>query len=303
MHSVVWALNSTESQAIGTSPFMLIFGRIPLSPADISLPDPFDTPKSVMDQFLEILARQEVASQHAEAQLKEYQKKMKEYFDKNKATTRTVKEGDIVFVFQPKLKTRKTKKKLQEKFHGPYIVVRFTNPSAVILKNLSNGRTLTKSVNISRLKVGYVRAPVNTWDPLEVDSDEEPLSEDDMPSTSFGDNVTDDTQQPNTQNTQTQPNPQTKQTDYQQQANDARTEPLTPPVTRSRSKTLSPQKDPSNESQNKNKKTKIPLPVKTKTSKQTKKSKSENEKVNNTNSKIPTPIKNKQDNSKKRKTF
>ena len=56
---------------------MLIFGRIPLSPADISLPDPFDTPKSVMDQFLEILARQEVASQHAEAQLKDYQKKMK----------------------------------------------------------------------------------------------------------------------------------------------------------------------------------------------------------------------------------
>ena len=42
-------------------------------------------------------------------------------------------------------------------------------------RNLSSGRTLSKAVNIDRLKVGYVRADVNAWDPLDVNSDEEPL--------------------------------------------------------------------------------------------------------------------------------
>ena len=71
---------------------MLIFGRVPLSPADISLPNPFEAPKTVKEHFLEILARQEIASQYAEAQLAEYQKKMKEFFDKNK--TQSVAVGD-----------------------------------------------------------------------------------------------------------------------------------------------------------------------------------------------------------------
>ena len=40
--SVVWVINSTESQVVGTSPYMLIFGRLPLSPGDISILEPFD---------------------------------------------------------------------------------------------------------------------------------------------------------------------------------------------------------------------------------------------------------------------
>ena len=86
---------------------------------------------------------------------------------------------------QPNLKTPKTRKKLQEKFHGPFAVVRFTNPAAVILRKLATGPTLKKSVNISWLKVGYVRAEVNDWDPLDVDSDEEVPDEDDLPPSSF----------------------------------------------------------------------------------------------------------------------
>ena len=93
---------------------------------------------------------------------------MKEYFDKNKATDRQISEGDTVFVFQPKLKTPKTKKKLKAKFHGPFIVVRFTNPAAVVLRNLACRRPLKKSINFNRLMVSYVRAKVNNWDPLDL---------------------------------------------------------------------------------------------------------------------------------------
>ena len=242
--SVVWAINSTESQAIGTSPFMLVFGRLPLSPADISLPDPFDAPQTVREHYLEILAKQEVASAYAEQQLAEYKQKMKEYFDKNKATDKQVHEGDTVYVYQPKLKTRKTKKKLQAKYHGPYTVVRFTNPAAVILRNLSNGRTLKKSISINRLKIGHVRAEVNAWDPLEVDSDEEQLEEDDIPHNSFGppdtsqtedvDPIINPTPAQNNQ-PQTAPLPVPVPT-FTQQYNEARTIPPSPPQTRSKTK-------------------------------------------------------------------
>ena len=91
--SVVWAINRTESEVVGTSPFMLIFGRLPLSPADIRIPRPFDAPHNVPKNFVELLAKQEVASAYAEDQ-----KKMKEYYDKNKATDRQVSVGDIVYV-------------------------------------------------------------------------------------------------------------------------------------------------------------------------------------------------------------
>ena len=85
---------------------------------------------------------------------------MKEYCDKNKATNRQVSVGDTVYVHQPKLKTPKTRKKLQEKYQGPYAVVRFTNPAAVILQNLATGHTLKKSINIARIGIGYVRVEV-----------------------------------------------------------------------------------------------------------------------------------------------
>ena len=106
---------------------------------------------------------------------------IKECFYKYKGTGRQVSFGDMVFVFQPKLKMPKTRKNLQGKYHGLYIVVWLTNQAAVNLRNLANGHTLKKSININRLKVGYIRAKVNNWDPLDIDSDEKELEEDDMP--------------------------------------------------------------------------------------------------------------------------
>ncbi len=246
--SVVWALNSTESQAIGTSPFLLVFGRLPLSPADISVPDPFEAPRSVLEHFLEILAKQELASSYAEQQLAKYTAKMKEYFDKNKASNKQVEVGDIVFVYQPKLRTRKTKKKLQSKYHGPYLVIRFTNPSAVILRNLLNGRTLNKAINIMRLKVGHVRSQVNEWDPLDIDSEDEILEEDDIPPHSFGTETTDTPQSQNDNdpaNNDQNDVPQTQNVDdvtlTQQFQNRQALQP-SPAVTRSKSKIATPTK-------------------------------------------------------------
>ena len=53
---VVWAINSTVSQAVSTSPFMLIFRCLLLSSADISIPEPFDAPHNIQEHFVELSA-------------------------------------------------------------------------------------------------------------------------------------------------------------------------------------------------------------------------------------------------------
>ena len=68
---------------------MLVFQPLPLSPADISKPEPFNVPYSVQDYYLEILAKQQLATS---------KNKMKEHFDKNKDTRKQVYIEDNVFV-------------------------------------------------------------------------------------------------------------------------------------------------------------------------------------------------------------
>ena len=47
---------------------------------------------------------------YAEEQLATYEKKLKEFFDKNKATDRQISAGATVFVLQPKLKHPKQRR-------------------------------------------------------------------------------------------------------------------------------------------------------------------------------------------------
>ena len=79
-------------------------------------------------------------------------------------------EGDTEFNYQPKVQSHKIKKKLQSKYHGSCQVYK---PSSTYM--------------------GYVRAEVNYWDPLENESYEEELDEENMPSRIF-DSLSSETQ-------------------------------------------------------------------------------------------------------------
>ena len=54
----------------------------------------------------------------------------------------------------------------------------------MILRRLSDGKYLPKSIHVSRLKKGHVRARVNTWDPIP-DVQGQELTEDDLPGNSL----------------------------------------------------------------------------------------------------------------------
>ena len=202
--SVLWALNTSDSNALGISPFLLLFGRIPHSPADMSLPEPVDMPQTVQGHYKSILSQICTASEYAEARLVEQQKKMKEYFDKNKATDIPLEVGDVVYVYQPTIRVRKTKKKLQRKFHGPFLVAEFTSGVSVRLRRGSDHKLLKKPVSIMRLKRGYIRETFNGWDPLEVDPEDEGLEEDDLPPNSW-ENPEEEQEHPIPAATQVQP--------------------------------------------------------------------------------------------------
>ena len=155
-----------ELQALGISPFLLLFRRLPLSPSDISIPELLYAPGTIQNHFLEILAKQEVAPIYVDQQLATYKKKMKEYFDKKSLLIGKCQRIRYL-CSSPNSRLLNLKiKKLQARYHG--------------------GRTLKKSINFYRIKVGYVRAEVNNWDSLDVDSDEEALGENEVPSSSFG---------------------------------------------------------------------------------------------------------------------
>ena len=182
---LVWALNTSENRPLGYSSFLLVFGRLPVFPAEADLPDPLTMNNTVRDHLADIVQRQAECSRFAEQHLREQQAQMKKQHDK-KATDTPIHPGDTVYVYQPRIRVSKTKKKLQKNFHGPFLVVKLNTPTTVMLRRLSDGKYLTKAVNVARLKKGHVRAKLNNWDPLPPPTDnDDQLSEDDIPLTSF----------------------------------------------------------------------------------------------------------------------
>jgi len=210
---LAFALNSSDNSPLGYSAYMMVFGRAPSLPSDQDLLDPLNNNHTAQDHFIDILQTQLECHDYAMKHLKHEQDKMKKRYDST-ANEAPLLPGDIVFVYQPRLRVRNTKKKLQKSFHGPFIIVDFKTLKAVILKRVSDGKVLEKSVSVDRLKRGSIRANTNNWDPLPVylDQDDDDLNEDDIPDDSFtitDDNHNDndvgsnDTDNTNDQNTQT----------------------------------------------------------------------------------------------------
>jgi hypothetical protein len=192
--SLTWASNTSDNTPLGCSSFLLVFGRLPTFPTQTDLPDVFETFTSVHATLTDIVHQQQVADEHVTEHLKTEQASMKKRYDEN-ATTKDLKAGDIVFIYQPRIRVQNTKRKLQRNYHGRYMIAKFTTNTTVILKRLSDGKFLKKSVHIRRLKKGHVRSKVNKWDPLPntddddqinvEDDGEEPLDENDLPESSF----------------------------------------------------------------------------------------------------------------------
>ena len=184
--SVLFSLNTSEAFALGFSSYYMLHGRNPVTPSDMALRDPLDIPRSVRDQLVTIIQNQEVADRLARQHFIKTQDNMKRYFDQF-CNEHSLQAGDIVYMYVPRLKTPATKLKLQGKYHGPYIIVRFQTDKTVYLRRLSDNKFIRKSVNIERLKKGKLIQNVNEWDPIDDSEIEDPedIDVDDLPASSF----------------------------------------------------------------------------------------------------------------------
>jgi len=183
---LTYALNSSDNSPLGYSAYMLVFGRVPTMPSEQDLEDPLNNAQTVQDHFDDILETQLECHNYAMKHLKKEQARMKQRYD-SKSHDAALKIGDIVYVYQPRLRVRNTKKKLQKSFHGPFMVMNFRTQKAVVLRRLSDGKILDKSISVDRLKRGSLRANVNRWDPIpdEVLQGIDELDDEDIPNDSF----------------------------------------------------------------------------------------------------------------------
>ena len=124
-----FAINSSRNSSVGNSPFFLMYGQDPKSPPDIIarggersaawLQEQQDAIKIARDSMVAAQARQAV------------------YADRGRATSK-LKVGDLVLVYRDFLVTpearRQPSRKLQQKWFGPFPIVREIGPNALELE-------------------------------------------------------------------------------------------------------------------------------------------------------------------------
>jgi hypothetical protein len=141
---VIWALNTTETNATGFTPFRLMYGLEAMTPQELkhgsprasltATPDVDEpTSKDLIDGD-RVLALQE---------LNKYQAQTKAWRD-NTAIPREFQEGDLVLTRTTRTESRG---KLEPKWEGPYIVKTKTSPNAYRLTS-SSGEDLEHSWNV-----------------------------------------------------------------------------------------------------------------------------------------------------------
>ena len=163
--SARFSLNNSVAYATGHTPYFLLHGRQPRNPTELEMPDLEPTQRKVHEHLENILSRQDMAEITAREHEEQIRQKMKDRYDQSAVETKLV-PGDIVYHWVPHLRLANTEAKLAAKYHGPYVIVRFTTPSTVKLKQLLNGKILKKSVNMDRLKKVKMREDVTHWEPL-----------------------------------------------------------------------------------------------------------------------------------------
>lgn len=143
---VTFAYNNTKHETTRYKPSYLFLGFEPLLMSDTFLIVP-NTDKSVVDK-IQIL---ENVRQSVPNIIREAQKKQKKYFDKFRRSF-SFKPGDEVLVYFPK-NLRNNQTKFNQRYKGPYTVLRKVNPSTYEIELLKNNILTKDTVHIARLKL------------------------------------------------------------------------------------------------------------------------------------------------------
>ena len=134
-------IRTSVLDAIGDSPFYVLYGREPRLPIKVKyLPPESDDLSTILDYRKRVVEKVELAQNLARENLQRAQQKMKDYYDQ-KTKEPVFEVGQRVWVYTPR--TRKgLSKKLMHNWLGPYRIVEKLSPVHFKLRTITNKKLL-----------------------------------------------------------------------------------------------------------------------------------------------------------------
>ena len=183
---ILFAHRTSISEAIGDTPFFVLYGREVRLPIDVKLLPPVDddVTTSVFEHRKRIVEKVELAQNLARENVQRAQQKMKDYYDRNSKQP-VFEVGQRVWIYTPKTKKGLSRKLLHNWF-GPYRIVEQSSPVHFRLRT-ENNKKVTFAVHANRMKP-FVDPALRPIDPPVNDDPNEPyLHDTDNPKDSFED--------------------------------------------------------------------------------------------------------------------
>ena len=135
---ILFARRTSVSEAIGDSPFYVLYGREPRLPIDVKYLrlDSDNMSSSVLEHRKRVVEKVEMAQNLARENLQRSQQKMKDYYDRN-VREPVFEVGQRVWVYTPRSK-KGLSKKLLHNWLGPFRIVEKSSPVHFRLRTDTN---------------------------------------------------------------------------------------------------------------------------------------------------------------------
>ena len=156
----LFGYRTAVQSSTGVSPFELLYGREPRTPADNAFGNPGRAPLEPSEHLSELTERLAALRDITEGTLAAAQAKQKKYYDERSSETLEYKEGEIVYLHVPRVK-KGCVSKLTRFWKGPYEVEHVYDEATVKIRPVKGGRA--QRVHINRLKPCY-RTPIAQGD-------------------------------------------------------------------------------------------------------------------------------------------
>jgi hypothetical protein len=157
LHNALWDDRVTPKEAIGNSPYFLVYGQEAILSNGLYLPslqlaqDSIGEPLSVIQQRTDTLLMLEEEGEKDKSKFIAHQQIVKRWFDKNKAKEKNFEVGDLVLKWDRENKPKGKNSKFQNLWLGPFQVAEKIGAGNYRLQNL-RGETDALPVNGQALK-------------------------------------------------------------------------------------------------------------------------------------------------------
>jgi hypothetical protein len=141
LHNSLWADRVTPKEAIGNSPYFLVYGQEAILPNGIYLPslqlaqDSNDDESSTMQQRINTLIMLEEEREKAKYKFLSHREIVKRWFDKHKAKEKNFEVGDLVLKWDKVNEPKGKHSRFQSMWLGPFQVAEKIGVGTFHLKN------------------------------------------------------------------------------------------------------------------------------------------------------------------------